>query len=321
MSAFNQEDFIRESINSILNQTIKDFELIVINDGSSDNTLKILGSFTDKRIRIIENERNLGLIASLNKGIDAARSSPYLARMDSDDVALPERFFHQIEVLEKYSNIGIVGTGMRFFGKDIKERDRFFPESTDKIIPSFLYQNPLSHPTVMIRNELFSDISLRYDKNFYRYEDYKLWIDLINKCDFYNINKRLLFYRRHLNNETHTSNFDFEKEMSIKSMLYKCYAEKMDLIITEEEKRILGLVSTRYELIKETSIPFNQLYDSINSIINKHKSKNIDINYLSQMLWRRMFIYLLKFKRITDVYKLLSKLKMKVNYLKMISSL
>ena len=108
MSVYNGEKYLREAIDSILSQTYQNFEFIVIDDCSSDNTSYILKSYTDARMQIIRNDRNLKLPASLNKGLKIAKGK-YIARMDADDIAMPDRFAKQVEYLEEHSDVAVVG--------------------------------------------------------------------------------------------------------------------------------------------------------------------------------------------------------------------
>ena len=105
MPVYNSEKYLREAIKSILNQTFTNFELIIINDGSTDNSLKIIKSFKDNRIKIIKNKGNLGLIKTLNKGIDLAQGK-YIARMDADDIAMPKRLEKQIAFFNENPDYG-----------------------------------------------------------------------------------------------------------------------------------------------------------------------------------------------------------------------
>lgn len=114
MPAYNAEKYLREAIDSILAQTFTDFELIIINDGSTDFTKDIILSYTDQRIRYIENEQNSGICVTLNKGLDAARGR-YIARMDSDDISLPRRLEVQVQYMDSHPEIGVAGTDIEIF--------------------------------------------------------------------------------------------------------------------------------------------------------------------------------------------------------------
>ena len=116
MAAYNEEAYIRDAIVSVLNQTYENFEFIIINDGSTDQTESIIISITDKRIKYLKNEVNIKLIDSLNKGI-ALATGKYIARMDSDDICFPERLEKQVEFMEANPNIGISGAQLELFGR------------------------------------------------------------------------------------------------------------------------------------------------------------------------------------------------------------
>ncbi|HGF9542707.1 TPA: glycosyltransferase family 2 protein, partial [Acinetobacter baumannii] len=109
LPAYNAELYLKEAIDSVLSQTFTDFELIILNDGSIDRTEEIILSYNDSRIVYVKNEKNLGLIGTLNKGINLAKGK-YIARMDADDICLPERFKKQVDFLEKNNEIDLIGT-------------------------------------------------------------------------------------------------------------------------------------------------------------------------------------------------------------------
>ena len=121
MAVYNGEKYLRSAIDSILSQTYIDFEFIIIDDCSTDNTANILESYTDSRIQIIRNEKNLRLPASLNKGLKIAKGK-YIARMDADDIAMPDRFEKQVKYLEAHQEVAVIGGSFQVFnefGKDI----------------------------------------------------------------------------------------------------------------------------------------------------------------------------------------------------------
>jgi glycosyltransferase involved in cell wall biosynthesis len=159
MSVYNGERFLNEAIESILTQTFTDFEFLIINDGSTDDSVKIIESFQDSRIRLINNERNLKLIASLNKGVSLAMGK-YIARMDCDDVSMPDRLEKEVRFLESNEEYGVVGTWYTVIdgeGKD--QRNVSYPSSND-LIKLFLSLNcPLAHGSIMVRTELFKQNS------------------------------------------------------------------------------------------------------------------------------------------------------------------
>ncbi|WP_417427759.1 glycosyltransferase family 2 protein [Halpernia sp.] len=197
MPVYNGEKFLAEAIESILNQTFRDFELLLINDGSTDKTEDIILFYKDSRIIYIKNEQNLGLIKTLNKGLDLSHGE-FIARMDQDDISNPTRFEKQIKVFENNPKIGVCGTWFTLFGDNREKRIINHPESSEDIKISLLGYCVIGHPTVMFRREIIGN--LRYDNGYKAAEDFEYWTRLSRITDFYNIPESLLNYRFHQTN-------------------------------------------------------------------------------------------------------------------------
>lgn len=197
MPLYNGEKYLKEAIDSILHQTYADFELLLIDDASSDNTENVIRSYNDNRIVYIKNEENLGLIKTLNKGLNFAKGE-FIARMDQDDIADVTRFKKQINLFEKNPDLGVCGTWFTCFGDQIKERVLDHPENDEDIKISLLGRSTLGHPTVMMRKSAIQD--LRYDENYTSAEDYEFWIRLSRVTKLQNIPESLLQYRFHDSN-------------------------------------------------------------------------------------------------------------------------
>jgi glycosyltransferase involved in cell wall biosynthesis len=202
MSVYNGEKYLREAIDSILNQTFTDFELLIMDNCSTDSSANIVHSYHDQQISLVKNEKNLGIERSLNRGLHRAKGE-YIARMDSDDISLPTRLETQIEFMDDHPNIALCGTQAETFGaKHFSIRN---PISHNEIRAHGVFYCPVLHPTVMLRksvlleNNLFYDVSGDYTKA----EDYELWTRLSEKHQLYNINEVLLKYRIHENQTWH----------------------------------------------------------------------------------------------------------------------
>ncbi|MFA6407402.1 MAG: glycosyltransferase [Candidatus Paceibacterota bacterium] len=196
LPVYNGFLFISRAVESILTQTFKDFELIIIDDGSSDGTRDIIKSFQDERIVIIVNEKNIGLINSLNKGIGVARGE-FIARMDADDISEPERFEKQIGYLEKNIEVGVLGTAVSHAdaqGRKISILTQ--PTSHEGILWKMCFECAVIHPTVMMRRDLVLEVG-GYDINFPHIEDTELWMRMIRKTKFANLPDVLLMHRLH----------------------------------------------------------------------------------------------------------------------------
>jgi len=193
MPVYNAEKYLDEAIQSILNQTYKDFEFIIINDGSKDKSLEIIEKYKneDERILLISRE-NKGLVESLNEGIEKSKGK-YIARMDSDDISLPNRFEEQINLLTQNINIDVVGCFYQLIDEYSKVKGDIVkvPVTKEDILMNLCYTVPLAHPSAMIRKSVFKQV--KYEDN--PTEDYLLWTQIYNGENFTNIEKPLLHYR------------------------------------------------------------------------------------------------------------------------------
>ncbi|WP_440950015.1 glycosyltransferase family 2 protein [Methanosphaerula subterraneus] len=196
MPVYNGESFLGESIESILNQTYTDFELILIDDGSRDKSLQIMKNYSDPRIIIIQNEKNIGLVGSLNKGIKDAHGE-YIARMDQDDVSHPQRFEKQIEYLERNPDVGLCGTWANITNKEGEIIDFFKPSSTSDLIKWDLhFFCAIAHPSVIVRKSFF-ERNGQYLNSDIHCEDYALWVRGFNNTKMSNIPLLLINLRKH----------------------------------------------------------------------------------------------------------------------------
>ena len=192
MPAYNAEKYLTEAIDSILSQTFSNFEFIIINDASTDSTKQIIEFYNDPRIKLINNEQNKGVAKSLNIGISFARGK-YIARMDSDDIAMPTRLQTQFDFMEKHPNIDICGSWVQTFGA--KTKIIRVPRKHVDIKDLNFFSCAMLHPTIIFK----TNTKLQYLSDFPRAEDYDLWCREINNLNFANIPEALLRYRIHKN--------------------------------------------------------------------------------------------------------------------------
>lgn len=195
MPVYNGELFLDEAIKSVLNQTMGDFELLAIDDGSTDRTEDIIRSFDDNRIRYIKNETNSRLIKTLNRGIEISRGE-YIARMDADDISFPQRFQRQLEFFKRNPKIQVCGSYAIRIDENGVHGALLKRPSGGELLNSIWLPNPLIHPTVMMKSELARKYS--YDLNSLHCEDYDLWIRMAkNGVVIDNLTAPLLYYRVH----------------------------------------------------------------------------------------------------------------------------
>jgi len=196
MSVYNNAAHLSSAIDSILGQSFTDFEFLIIDDGSTDGSDAIIDRFaaTDSRI-VPVHQANAGLIVSLNRMIAMARA-PVIARMDGDDIALPERFARQIAFLDANPDIGVLGTGCTVIEEDGRPSTHKFENviSTEDILDDLRNGPPLCHPSVMMRAEVVRSVG-GYHAAYRHCEDYDLWLRLSERVKMANLPDRLLLYR------------------------------------------------------------------------------------------------------------------------------
>ena len=193
---------LREMIESILNQTFTDFEFLILNDSPDNIEIeKIVQEYAkkDKRIMYYRNEKNLGISRSRNKLLEMARGE-YVAVMDHDDISLLDRFEQQVDFLDKNQHIGIVSGWMEYYinGRSTKSYWKT-PEHNIDIKQGLTQDSVICHPATMMRRSLFVDNDIKYEPQYSPCEDYLLWVRMLDKTGFYNMQKPLLLYRMHDN--------------------------------------------------------------------------------------------------------------------------
>ncbi|EMG0007840.1 glycosyltransferase, partial [Acinetobacter baumannii] len=272
LPAYNAELYLKEAIDSVLSQTFTDFELIILNDGSIDRTEEIILSYNDSRIVYVKNEKNLGLIGTLNKGINLAKGK-YIARMDADDICLPERFKKQVDFLEKNNEIDLIGTNAI---KINNNGDRIgvinMPASDHDIKMMLFIQSPFIHPSIMGRTTVFR--SFEYEKEFYRVEDYMLWIRMSQNSKFHNINEFLLKYRYLDNSESKLLNKNYSKKRDALINIYRILFLNNNISFSEDELKTYSSSMVRYCAKDIDFKKLSKIYFRIISKLNNREIKN-----------------------------------------------
>jgi len=198
MPVYNAENFLKEAIDSILNQTFKDFEFLIINDASTDDSKKIIMSYDDKRIRYLENKKNLGVAKTLNRGLRLAKGE-YLARMDADDISLPNRLELQYRKLKGDKNLAIIFSNINWINENGKSISIFsiykLSTSPEEIYYDLQFRNYLMHPTVIFNRETIINEFGGYDERC-EAEDNDLWLRVSKKYKIVKLNKVLVKVRR-----------------------------------------------------------------------------------------------------------------------------
>ena len=226
MTAYNAENHIGQAIESILNQTFANFEFIIINDGSTDSTAEMISSFVDSRIQFINNKRNQGLTAMLNQGFDLAKGE-YIARMDADDISLPERFAKQVAFMDANPDTGVLGTWFQNFGAD----DAICEHIANVSILDLLQGCQICHPSAMLRKSMFDKHDLRYSLECLTAQDYELWSRAVRVMKIANLQEVLLRYR------WHETNVSIKRMNSQKSTALRVQQNILDFLTNDERLR------------------------------------------------------------------------------------
>jgi len=191
MPAYNAAATIGPAVASILAQTFSDFELLIIDDGSTDATVQVVSSFADRRITLLRNPENLGLILTLNRGIELARGR-YLARMDADDLSLPDRLACQYRLMEARPTVVACSSRTVDFARHRLPRYHLREAGHEALLARMVVEPPLSHPASFVRRATLVNHGLRYDPRYPHCEDYRLWFELSQVGRLSNVQRVLL---------------------------------------------------------------------------------------------------------------------------------
>lgn len=200
MPVYNAEDFLSETINSVLVQTYNNFDFLIINDGSKDKSENIILSYNDPRIIYLKNKENMGIIPTLNRGLDHINSK-YIIRMDADDIAMPHRISAQVDYMDKNPDVVLSGSGKVLYieGKEYKEKVLKVIEDDKILLFKSIFNTSIPHPSAILRNEIIQTNNIRYDESYYGAEDKAMWLDMAKYGKLGNLVEPLIKYRAHEN--------------------------------------------------------------------------------------------------------------------------
>ena len=213
LPAYNAALYLRDSLDSIMRQAFKDFDVLLIDDGSMDDTSKIAIEYSniDRRIKYYKNEKNIGLIKTLNKGLSLAKGE-YIVRMDADDIMFDDRLYKQVKYMDSNPECFVCGGQMEYIG-GLTGMAPIFPQKYEDLLYLSLINCPLYHPTTIIRNSAIKQFGLKYNDSYKHAEDYKFWSDIIfsHPNSIANIKDVVLFYR--ISNNQITAKYSDEQDL------------------------------------------------------------------------------------------------------------
>tara|TARA_B100000003_G_C10916616_1_gene365504 strand:- start:200 stop:1207 length:1008 start_codon:yes stop_codon:yes gene_type:complete len=299
MPVYNGEQFLDKSINSILNQTFNNFEYIIINDGSTDDSLKIIESYEDSRIKIINFSKNMGISAALNNGLNVAKGD-YIARQDQDDISHPERFMLQVEYL-KNNDVDLVDANFIFIDENDKyiqdyEKRYFTPEET----LSHLFFYELVHASIMCKRLIFTKYNIQYRKR--PTEDYDLFIRLAKAgMRAGRLDKKLIKQRKHPSSMCGSDWHNIKKDIDL---MRNEFVQDLGIEPTNYEKK-LHIAFVEQNLLSLNQYQFKEVLCWANKIIQANSIKKIySSTYFKEQLYIRL-IRLLKRKKKKSVWDMI----------------
>jgi len=289
MPVYNGGSYLNAAIDSVLSQTYMDFELILINDGSTDDSFSIIKSYKDPRIIVVNNEENIRLIATLNKGIKLAKGK-YIIRMDCDDICHPNRFMLQVAFMNNNEDIGASGCFFNLLvnGRKVKMDSPLTPEEIDCFL---IFNSPLAHPTAIIRRSVLTQHQLNYTSGYLHAEDYFLWSQLNKYSKLANIPHYLLDYRVHTQQVTKLAEAGQEKY----NALLKIRAEQLHnlrISFTDTELSIHQQISDGSGLKSPSDIDIAETW-LLRIVKHNHHIQALNSAYLNKIVierWIRLCI-------------------------------
>lgn len=250
MAAYNAEPFLREAIDSVLNQSFQDFEFLIFEDCSQDATLEIIQSYDDPRLRVIINETNQGLTKCLIYGMELAKGE-YVARMDADDVCMTNRFERQLAYFSTHPEVSVLGSAVTFFDGKGYEFVGYQPETHDEIKVALFLGFTMLHPSVMMRKADMDKFGLNYNPEFVVSQDHDLWTRAVRKLRFANFGEPLLNMREHSSKIGSTRK---PEQVTLSNRSRKYQLDELGVFYSPEEFYAFNMAAGMPEQFDETSL-------------------------------------------------------------------
>lgn len=304
MPVYNGQDYLKSAIESVLNQTYSNLDLLIINDGSTDDSDKIITSFSDNRIIYIENESNLGLIKTLNKGLKMIEGE-YIVRMDADDICLPHKIEKQVDFMDDNKHIAVSGTSVKKFNKSGFLKQEYVRTAPEDLKTQLLFGSPLRHPTVILRNSIFVKEEYGYDIMLDTVEDYGLWEEIAENYPLSNLKEPLLEYR--INNQGITQ--QAEKKIVFRDnqhkIIYKRIFKTLEINVSEKDLQLYREFVMKRSNLREVNM--KDLNELLLTIKNAADNRAYNLKLLDQYI-KRFFTDICTKNKITyfewkDYYK------------------
>lgn len=294
---YNAKQYIKQSLDSIINQSYKNLDILIIDDGSTDGSKEVVKQYNDKRIRLICNEKNMGIPYTRNIGIKEAKGS-FIALMDADDISNKNRIKKQVDFLKKNKDIDVVSSNVQYFSsqkiKNFINMIKVFNKKCydhNQVSINLLFKNPIANPAAMIRSNSLIDFNLSYDKNCFVAQDYKLWSDISKVGKIYIMKETLLKYRYgHINITKKSTTEKFEQRKQILNSIKDSLLDFYEFNLSKEDKLLFNCFFGEEDVVNLSYEDLLRMNAILNSIVNVNKNKKIfDSKLLEDVMNENMF--------------------------------
>ncbi|SCY09086.1 Glycosyltransferase involved in cell wall bisynthesis [Lachnospiraceae bacterium XBB2008] len=287
MPIYNAQKYITKTVESILGQDYSDFELIMVDDNPTDDTMDVLSTINDERIRLIHNEHNMGIAQSRNNGL-AVANGEYIALMDDDDLCPNDRFSFENTYLDEHPEIDVIGGGYRVIDKD----SVFVTETTpmiidpDEIRVQFMFYCPMYNGSTMYRRRIIEDYGLRYLDGFLGMEDYRFWVEASLHSRMTNTERALLYWRQVATTETmRVLEHKLDARERKFAEIQKFYILSSGFDLSEEE---LDLFTGAFREAGPFDIPQENL-DDVLCLLDKMSEQAVELPLYNSEVVKRVF--------------------------------
>lgn len=308
MPVYNGEAYIATAIESILNQTFQDFELILVDDCGNDRSMDIAVAYAhkDPRIRIIRNEENKGIAYSRNIGLAQCRGD-YIAIMDDDDYSFPYRFEKQVEYLEAHHDIGVLGGSAQWIDEEGNIIKEVVPVLTDPtyIKVMYLFFNIFNNSEVMFRRSLITEHHIQYEDGLLGMEDFKFWIDCSKVTNFSNISDLLLQHRMSITNETsHILTAKAKERADMFGKLHKYSLESSGFKLEDKELEVLNKILDENGIrTPESSAALIEFYQVLRQLVAQAKEMELDFRAAMEDWFRNLMLDKMRQMKLEDFWR------------------
>ncbi|WP_180271139.1 glycosyltransferase family 2 protein [Fredinandcohnia onubensis] len=272
---YNSEEYLEEALKSIINQTYQNLEILIVDDGSTDQSVSIINSINDSRIHVISNDGNKGIPYSRNVGLEHAKGK-YMAIMDADDIALPNRIERQVQFMEKNKEIDAIGTFYELFGGRLTRTFKPKYITSDEIKAQLLFFSQIGNPTAMIRLGTLKKHKITYNLSYFVAQDYDMWVQISKVGNLHILPEVLLKYRTGHSNITKKSQQEkATKRKKIIDSIHKDILTYYKMDFTDEEMEV-----------------YNDFFNDTSSEVDQHsllQIPNVVIKMIDQNKKNKLF--------------------------------